>query len=38
MSRQSQAEIERKGQRSNKGARILTKLLRRNTEAEPDDE
>lgn len=31
MSRQSRAELERKGQRSNKGVALLTKLFRRNT-------
>ncbi len=38
MSRQSQAELERKGQRSNKSPALLTKLLRRATTAKSDDE
>jgi hypothetical protein len=38
MSRQSQAELERKGQRSHKGPALLSKLFRRNTPSDSDDE
>ena len=38
MSRQSRAELERKGQRNKKGPALLTKLFRRIRSGESDDE